>query len=137
MFPVSSPLEKRNRKHQKTAFFSLINSLNMKKQIGVFTVDSGLFWIGDPCYIHPDDDSKLSPPWRKSLPNQWGKDWESFVARLNQSQQDDGIQFNHDSGHAGLGVCVRTPYGDGTYPVYGKYNKDGELKRIEIDFSLD
>lgn len=34
-----------------------------------------------------------------------------------------------------LGVACRTAYGDGVYPVYQVFNADGELMRVEIDFT--
>ncbi|SCW95361.1 DUF4241 domain-containing protein [Ancylobacter rudongensis] len=43
-------------------------------------------------------------------------------------------QFNHDLGHAGMGVMVSTFYGDGTYPVYVEYGEGGRPRRVLIDF---
>jgi hypothetical protein len=37
-------------------------------------------------------------------------------------------------GHAGAGVAVSSGYGDGVYPVFAHYNKDGRVARVEIIF---
>lgn len=42
--------------------------------------------------------------------------------------------FNHDAGHAGLGICTDTNEGDGSYPVYIKYGKNGRPSKVLIDF---
>lgn len=99
----------------------------MKKQIGVIGIDSGLCWIGDPCYIHNDEGHKDSKG--------WGKDWPAFLEQLNQKLKPDdaGTQFNFDLGHPGLGVCVRSPHGDGIFPVFAEF-ENGALKRIVVEF---
>lgn len=88
---------------------------------GTFGVDAGLCWIGDPCYcVTPDAD------------NHPAETWEKFCELLDK---EDGIDkhgyqsFNHK-----LGVCVRTGYGDGTYPVYVKKNSEGKVMRVLIKF---
>lgn len=45
-----------------------------------------------------------------------------------------GGQLKYRLGHDGAGVCVRTAYGDGVYPVFVRYNKEGRVRRVEIDF---
>jgi hypothetical protein len=47
---------------------------------------------------------------------------------------DMGGQLNFYLGHAGAGVAVSSGYGDGTYPVYAHYNKDGRVRKVEIVF---
>lgn len=91
------------------------------KQIGVIGVDSGLVWIGDPCYIHKD---------KKELPKEWGKDWSEFIKRIKGNHQ----QFNYDLDHAGLGVLVSSYGGDGVYPVIAELDSEGRVERVTIDF---
>jgi hypothetical protein len=45
-----------------------------------------------------------------------------------------GGQLNFEHGHEGAGVAVSSGYGDGTYPVYAHYNKDGRVRKVEIVF---
>jgi len=92
---------------------------------GVINVDAGLCWIGDPCYLLQTDGEGTRP---KSM----GADWSEFCDKIDFNDQH--TQFNHDAGHAGLGVCVSTGYGDGTYPVEVKYNEDGRVKEVRIKF---
>ena len=91
------------------------------ERIGEIGVDAGLCWLGDPCYILHQE----TPP--KDI----GKNWEDFCDRII----DENIkQFNYNMGHAGLGVCVSTGYGDGCYPVLAKFNKEGRIAEVKITF---
>src|SRR5271168_4132582 len=94
---------------------------NTRQLIGEIGVDAGLCWIGDPCYI-----LHANPP-----PKAIGKDWGEFCDILDQATCK---QFNYDLGHAGLGVVVSTGYGDGTYPVYARFNKEGRVAKVWVDF---
>jgi len=69
---------------------------------------------------------------RKKTPKDIGKDWSEFCSRLGDNYPTKE-QFNYDHGHAGLGVCVSTGYGDGVYPVFAEYHK-GRIARIIVDF---
>lgn len=91
------------------------------KKIGVIGVDAGLCWIGDPCYvIHTDEPAKHI-----------GRDWHEFCDAVLEGRTH---QFNYDLGHPGLGVCVSTGYGDGTYPVYAKFTDEGHVAEVRIVF---
>jgi hypothetical protein len=37
-------------------------------------------------------------------------------------------------GEVGYGVAVRTGWGDGSYPVWAKYTRDGWVKKVIIEF---
>jgi len=93
-------------------------------KVGEIGVDAGLCWIGDPCYIlHAE-----------KLPASLGKDWSEFCDKL----KDLHTQFKYDMGHDGLGVCVSTGLGDGTYDVMAEIVNDPDfgrrVKSIKIDF---
>lgn len=101
------------------------------KQIGKIGVDSGLVWIGDPCYLLDGD-----------KPESVGKDWGEFcdIFKENEEKETRSISFNYDMGHEGLGVCSSTKWGDGTYPVYGIFEKGDTRKSpngILIDFEIE
>ena len=111
----------------------------MLKKIGEIGVDAGLCWIGDPCYIlhkHPEAKDEHDRP-----PKDIGEDWSDFCDRLgNDREPNKKKQFNYDGGHAGLGVCVPTGWGDGTYDVmaeYGTGEDEGRIKRIVVEFIPD
>lgn len=97
------------------------------KKIGVIGVDAGLCWIGDPCYIiHSEQPNK-----------ELGKDWGEFCNNLWKKESESGgqgVQYNYDLGHPGLGVVVSTGYGDGTYPVYAEFNDEGRCVKVWVDF---
>lgn len=90
------------------------------RKIGVITVDAGLCWIGDPCYILHQD----------ALPETIGKSWSDFIDRLGR-QGPTLQQFHHDAGHPGLGVVVGA--GDGVYPVHAEI-RDGRVIRVWVEF---
>jgi len=86
--------------------------------IGHIGVDAGLCWIGDPCYVLPDDASERSEV----------NDWDIFCAGMRGQLSQ---QFYYAMGHEGLGVCVTTGFGDGMYPVVANIIDDPVLgKRI-------
>ena len=101
----------------------------MKKQIGVVGVDAGLLWLGDPCYIMGEDASEHPV-----------KTWKEFCDKLDEKgRYADGLdsnyqQWNYKLGHAGLGVTVSTGNGDGEYPVFAEFDKDGRVKSVTVKF---
>ena len=84
----------------------------MRKLIGNIGVDSGSCWVGDPCYVLPDD-ARHNP----------GEDWDEFCRAM--------LRSSHKEFPAG--VCVSTGYGDGEYPVHAVI-KDGVVQSIEVTF---
>lgn len=44
-------------------------------------------------------------------------------------------QLNYKKGHPGVGITFSSGYGDGVYPVYGTFNKEGRCMKVEIDCS--
>ena len=96
------------------------------ERVGEIAVDAGLCWIGDPCYVLPDDASNADQV----------RDWSSFCS---QFITDDGIskdiaQFRFKQGHIGLGVAVSTGWGDGMYPVYVEYSEEGRIASVQVVF---
>ncbi len=90
------------------------------EQVGVCGVDAGVIWIGDPCYIISQDASHSF------------KDWSTFCDLVDFDTPAQ--QFNYELGHAGLGVLIKHFGGDGTYPVYIRRNKSGEVTQAIIKF---
>jgi hypothetical protein len=110
-------------------------------KVGEIGVDAGLCWIGDPCYVinlpHSLKDDPLETAKQKE---DLGKTWagrDGFCDRLYAKEKESGqpaAQFNYDAGHPGLGVCVQTGYGDGTYDVFIKKNKEGRVMEAKVIF---
>jgi hypothetical protein len=86
------------------------------KQIGEISIDAGLCWIGDPCYVLHQEQP----------PEAIGKNWGEFCDLIDH---DKGFTAVGD----GLGVCVSTGYGDGAYPVYAEF-EDGRIMKVWVDF---
>lgn len=94
------------------------------KLVGHFGVDAGLCWIGDPCYILHSE----------TLPPSLGGDWQSFCDTLG-NDYPTMKSYNYLLGSEGLGICVSTGMGDGTYPVYALILNDGNWgKRVAAVF---
>lgn len=86
-------------------------------RLGHFGVDSGLLWIGDPCYIDSKDPLN----------------YEDEVARL-ESEHFCEVPFS--KGNLGRGILCRTYQGDGEYPVYGVFRR-GEVVPHQLIIDLD
>jgi len=93
---------------------------NTKEYIGRLTVDSGLVYVGDPCYL-----SDGRNPFEL---------WDKFVQKMGS---DEWIAMPHDDGVEGKGITVGGFGGDGTYPVYVERGAGGLVSRIIIDFKAD
>jgi hypothetical protein len=99
------------------------------KQIGTIGVEAGLCWIGDPCYIIQNEEAGKP----KEI-----KTWDNFCDAMSGV---DTKSFNYAMGHEGLGVCVSTGFGDGSYPVYATISDEGDwgkrVKSVTIVFIED
>lgn len=93
----------------------------MRKQIGQISVDSGLVMIGDPCYVIHTDKPK----------EQLGKNWEEFCKIIGDK---DVTNFSHRQQDGEMATVLYTPWGDGVYPIYATYSKNGRIKKVEIVF---
>jgi hypothetical protein len=91
------------------------------KRVGEIAVDAGLCWVGDPCYVLPDDASNAGQV----------RDWSKFCSSVGESQT---TQFKFEHGHTGLGVAVSTGWGDGMYPVYVEYSEEGRIASVQVVF---
>ena len=95
-------------------------------KVGNIDVDAGLCWLGDPCYIIGAKD--LDYPYLA---------WDDFCKELFKHDEDGVCKWKHDKGSFGKGVSVQTGYGDGTYPVYIKKNKEGIIVEVKVVFDDD
>lgn len=93
------------------------------EKVGIIGVDAGLCWVGDPCYcVTPDANSHPAKTWRE------------FCDVLFDGEQNGVKQWNYPMGHSGLGVSVQTGYGDGSYPVYVRRNREGRVAEVRVVF---
>lgn len=91
---------------------------NKWTKVGVVGVDAGLIWVGDPCYIMGDDASNRV------------KSWSEFCKLLNVEKVDGVMEpLKH-----GIGLAISSGYGDGVYPVSVKYNDEGRVAALKVDF---
>lgn len=88
----------------------------MKKRIGHISIDAGICWIGDPCYVLPD-----------GATDNPGSDWSAFCDAL-------GDEMPTTKNFDGVGVCVGTGYGDGSYPVTAEI-RNGRVMSVTVNFS--
>ena len=92
--------------------------------VGEVYVDSGLVWLGDPCYIVPESPTPL-------------KSWDHFLSRLENT---DGEGANHwKIDHTtplgeGIGMAITSGHGDGCYPVEVQYDMQGRVSAMRVVF---
>lgn len=96
----------------------------MRKHLGNVVVDTGTILIADPCNaLHErdgDDQRVIDQEIERVIKeNNWRGAGEVILASSN-----------------GRGVVSATRDGDGSYPVYGYYDEEGQLTKIEIKLAL-
>lgn len=83
-----------------------------KKLIGHLGVDSGQLMICDPCYALDDNNYKK-------------------VCNMTIAQHIGEVVIKDVAGNC---IAFKTNTGDGAYPVYAEYHKDGkQIERIIIE----
>ena len=96
------------------------------------SVDSGMIWIGDPCYI-----MGLTPVAVLKAPHE--RVWDKFCDAIHKIKQcaSDGMSMHPELAEPlceGVGVAIDTG-GDGGYTVKPTYNEvTGKVVSITIDF---
>jgi len=90
-------------------------STSRRELLGYSCVDSATLLIVDPSYIANGYRSAISKG--------------TFYDELFEELYDTGGQVLD-----GLGVATSTRDGDGIFPIFAEYGRDGELDRIVIDF---
>ena len=93
--------------------------MNTLKRTNKIFVDAGCIWIGDPCYIMGDDAFKRVRDWNKDFMANWDK--------------DANVNYAEPLGE-GIGVCLSSGYGDGTYPVDVEFNDENRVVSVKITF---
>jgi hypothetical protein len=98
--------------------------------IGEFSVDSGQAILIDPCYLNEWVDNEFEPD-----PND---NYDASKADLNYNDVSN-ITCSHSTGEVPnqKAVVFETGLGDGCYPVYATYNKEGRISKIEVIFIRD
>lgn len=96
--------------------------------IGSFSVDSGQAIVGDPCYLDKWEnwDNSESFDNHKDKAGQYGY---LGACGVTLGENSAGVLGSADA------VAFTTGYGDGLYPVYAKYNEDGRIAMVVIDFN--
>ena len=98
------------------------------EQIGACGVDSGLLMVVDPAYVlrYKRHEEELRE--RNATP----KEKPTYDDLLDALHNDPSRPRRSSFVDYGGGVVFSTQLGDGVYPVYAIYNRQGELLRVEI-----
>lgn len=95
--------------------------------VGSFGVDSGQAMVGDPCYLDQ---------WKTNDGDEW-----NLEGKIGEYSYHGASATSLDSQAGtlggGLSVVFNTGYGDGVYPVYAKFDEEGRIAKIVIDFISD
>lgn len=98
----------------------------MTQLVGHIGVDSGQVMLLDPCYL---DDWKGNE-FADNRPGEF-----SYAGACTATLSDKGYgELNFAMGHSGVAFACGTRWGDGTYPVYAEFDKDGRVTSLTIDF---
>lgn len=96
------------------------------ESIGFVAVDSGQLILCDPCYIDSEWDR---------VEFEEGKHLSKFnysgASNATLSNKRAG-QLNFKHGHPGAGVVFSTAWGDGTYEVFARRDKDGRIVEVKV-----
>jgi hypothetical protein len=106
--------------------------INKWVKIGECAVDSGTIMLVDPCYVLPDKVTK-----KGRIESHHGKDsytYEKFLEDAFEGEKDLLPREVLVAGIAGTGVAVGGFGGDGSYPVYIKKDKNGQVREAKIKF---
>ncbi len=122
--------------------------MNKRELVGTCGIDSGLIWIGDPCYIrqHP----QLYCGGQTVLDGKQPKEVRSFMGK-NEIAYDNkakGIKLpdrwnelckklDGEPQEMYSGIITTNHIGDGGFPVYVYKNKEGRVTKMEIVFRYD
>jgi hypothetical protein len=88
-------------------------------KVGQIGVDSGMLWVGDPCYvIHAEE--------KKAL----GKDWDAFVTHYYAEESGGTLSLER------LGVALNTNQGDGLYDVLLRRTLSEDETKDVIDIRI-
>ena len=94
--------------------------------IGHIGVDSGQMMLCDPCYINGNWDTTQA-------------DFDCIEQHKDEFSYGGACQATLSEKKAGvlesgLGAVCATGYGDGSYPVYVRYNSEGRVVEMRIEF---
>lgn len=94
----------------------MFNYLNWE-HLGTVAVDSGNLMVVDPCYVLQDKRRGFADD------NADHRDYSDFLDAF----PDDGYVPTVEPWGAGMGLCIGTTHGDGTYNVYGVKDSAGRV----------
>jgi hypothetical protein len=101
-------------------------------KVATICVDSGIIFVGDPCYSITSDADYNVRTWNEFCKNIF--DPKSQVAE----EVSAAIKGNDEKYDQSLGLVIRSGLGDGCYPVYVKYSDEGNwgvrVEAVMIDF---
>jgi hypothetical protein len=136
----------------------------MRKLIGHIGVDSGQVLVTDPCYLDSFKNNEFKAKEWVDIQDSKGllervekcsKRWFEIVDKINKGKlkivKEEMEQLPRDYSYSGcaaatlseekagelgdgMGVASSTGFGDGSYPVYVEYNREGRISRLIVDF---
>jgi len=100
------------------------------QKIGTLPVDAGCIMLVDPCYVLPDSRQNSSGDVVKEAPY----DYKDMLEGMEEEGWPREFKVKPKNYSMPLGMIVESGYGDGEYPVYAEYNREGRLVKVMVDF---
>lgn len=94
--------------------------------IGHIGVDSGQMMLCDPCYINGNWDTNEAD--FQNIEQHHREFSYGGACEATLSEKRAGVLGS------GLGAVCSTGYGDGSYPVFVRYNTEGRIIEMRIEF---
>jgi len=99
-----------------------------KVKLGEIGVDSGQVMVCDPCYLDGWKSNEFITKGNKDTRRTHTFSYDG-ACRETCHAPEKGGQLG-----GALAVVASSGYGDGTYPVYAEYNREGRLIRLTVEF---
>jgi hypothetical protein len=88
--------------------------------------------LSDPCYVLPDSRYE-----EDGKPVKIPYDYKTMLKEMEEQDWPRELKIKPKGYDIPLGIIVESGYGDGEYPVFAKYNREGRLVKVMIDFDDD
>ena len=99
------------------------------ERIGIAAMDTACLMITDPCYVRHYDESNQEPVEISS-----SKQAYDAMKTPGTDKENEHGQINFRMGHAGAGVIMHSPHGDGSVAIWAKLDARNRVRSVFFSF---